>query len=88
VPYRRVKIVDLVAQSSLDGLVEASPDVERDVDLVKDLPDSARAGTRLGEVVVKVDGKKVGEIRLLAMKGYEKASLGQRVWYTVEGIFE
>jgi hypothetical protein len=45
VPYRREKIVDLVAQSSLDGLVEASPDVERDVDLVKDLPNSARAGT-------------------------------------------
>ena len=80
--------MDLVAEESVDGLVDASPDVERDVDLVDDLPDSARAGTRLGEVVVKVDGKKVGESRLLAKKGYEKASLGQRVWYTVEGIFE
>ena len=72
----------------MDGLLDASPDVERDVDLVEDLPGSARARTRLGEVVVKVDGKKVGETRLLAEKGYEKASLGQRVWYTVEGIFE
>ena len=72
----------------MDGLVDASPDVVRDVDLVEDLPDSVRAGTRLGEVVVKVDGKKVGESRLLAKKGYEKASLGQWVWYTVEGIFE
>jgi D-alanyl-D-alanine carboxypeptidase (penicillin-binding protein 5/6) len=77
--------VDLVAQSCLDGLVDASPNVERDVE---DLADSARAGTRLGEVVVKVDGKKIGETRFLAEKGYEKASLGQRVWYTVEGIFE
>ncbi len=51
------------------------------------LLDSVRAGTRLGEVVVKVDGKKVGGIRLLAQKGYEKASIGQRVWYTVEGIY-
>jgi hypothetical protein len=76
-----------VTQSSVDGLVDASSDVERNVDLVEDLPDSARVGTRLGEVV-KVDGKKSGETRLLAEKGYEKASLGQRVWYTVEGIFE
>jgi len=76
-----------VTQSSVDGLVDASSDVERNVDLVEDLPDSARVGTRLGEVV-KVDGKKFGETRLLAEKGYQKASLGQRVWYTVEGIFE
>jgi len=76
-----------VTQSSVDGLVDASSDVECNVDLVEDLPDSARVGTRLGEVV-KVDGKKLGETRLLAEKGYEKASLGQRVWYTVEGIFE
>jgi serine-type D-Ala-D-Ala carboxypeptidase (penicillin-binding protein 5/6) len=72
----------------VDGLVDASPDVEREVDVVEVLPDSARAGTALGEVVLKVDGKKVGETRLVAKKGYEKASLGQRVWYTVEGIFE
>ena len=88
VPYRRGETVDLVARESVDGLVDASPDVERDVDLVDDPPDSATAGTRLGEVVVKVDEKKVGETGLLAKKGYEKASLGQRVWYTVEGIFE
>ena len=52
------------------------------------LPDSVRVGTRLDEVIVKVDGKKVGGTRLLAEKAYEKASLGQRVWYTVGGIFE
>jgi hypothetical protein len=44
----------------VDGLLDASPDVERDVDLVEDLPGSARARTRLGEVVVKVDRKKIG----------------------------
>ena len=88
VPYRREETVDLVARGSVDGLVDASPDVEREVEVVEVLPDSARAGTALGEVVVKVDGKKVGETRLVAKKGYEKASLGQRVWYTVEGIFD
>ena len=70
----------------MDGLVDASPDVVRDVDLAEDLPDCVRAGTRLGEVVVKVDGKKVGET-FSQEKGCEKVSLGQRVWYTVEGIF-
>ena len=77
-----------MAQSSVDGLVDTSPNVERDVDLVEDLPESAGAGTRLGEVVAKVDGKKIGETQLLAQKGYENVSLGQRVWYIVEGIFE
>jgi serine-type D-Ala-D-Ala carboxypeptidase (penicillin-binding protein 5/6) len=88
VPYRRDETVELVAEGSVDGLVGASPEVEREVDLVEDLPDAAKAGTRLGEVVVKVDGKKVGETSLVAKKGYEEASLGQRVWYTVGGIFE
>ena len=46
-----------------------------------------QAGTRLGKVVVKVDGKKIGETQLVAKKGYEETSLGQRVWYTVGGIF-
>jgi len=87
-PYRREQSMDLVAQESVDGLVGANPDVERDVELVKDLPPSARAGTRLGEVVVEVDGEKIGKTRLVAKKGYEEASLGQRVWYTVEGIFQ
>jgi len=88
VPYRRDRIVDLVAQGNVDGLVDAKPDIEREVELAEDLPDSARAGTRLGEVVVKVNGKKVGETDLVAKKGYQKASLGQRVWYTVGGIFD
>jgi hypothetical protein len=77
-----------VAKGSVAGVVDASPEVERDVNLVEDLPDEARAGTRLGRVVVKVDGNEVGETALVAKKGYQKASFGQRVWYTVEGIFE
>jgi D-alanyl-D-alanine carboxypeptidase len=86
-PYRRDETIDLVAEGSVAGLVDASPDVEREVDLTRDLPDSAGAGTRLGRVVLKVDGRKVGETPLVAREGYEEASLGQRVWYTVGGIF-
>jgi hypothetical protein len=35
-----------------------------------------------------VDGEKIGESALVAKRGYEKPSLGQRLWYTVGGIFE
>jgi serine-type D-Ala-D-Ala carboxypeptidase (penicillin-binding protein 5/6) len=87
-PNRRDETVNLVAKGGVAGLVDASPDVERDVELVEDLPDFARAGTRLGRVVVRIDGRRVGKTPLVAQEGYEEASLGQRVWYTVEGILE
>ena len=91
VPYRRGESVDLVARGSVEGLVGARPGassrVEREVRLVEEMPDAARAGTRLGEVVVRVDGERVGETALVAEEGYEEASLGERVWYTVGGIF-
>jgi len=38
-------------------------------------------------VIARVDGEKSGESPLIAMTGYGEASLGDRVWYTVEGIF-
>jgi D-alanyl-D-alanine carboxypeptidase (penicillin-binding protein 5/6) len=87
VPYRREETVELVAKESVDGLVDGSAEVEREAEVMKDLPGSARPGTRLGEVVVKVDGERVGESPLVARKGYDEASLWERVWYTVGGIF-
>ena len=63
--------------------------MERAVELVDHPPLSARVGTRLGRVVVnKVDGREVWQTPLVARRGYEKPSLGQRLWYTVGGIFE
>jgi serine-type D-Ala-D-Ala carboxypeptidase (penicillin-binding protein 5/6) len=87
-PYQRNEVVDLVAEDDVAGLVDARPDVEREVEFVDHPPLSARAGTALGRVVVRVDGKKIGETALVAKRGYEKPSLGQRLWYTVGGIFE
>jgi serine-type D-Ala-D-Ala carboxypeptidase (penicillin-binding protein 5/6) len=87
-PYQRNEVVDLVARGDVAGLVDASPEVEREVDLADHPPLSARAGTVLGRVVVRVDGEKIGESALVAKRGYEKPSLGQRLWYTVGGIFE
>ena len=87
-PYQRNEVVDLVARGDVAGLVDAHPDVEREVELADHPPLAARAGTTLGRVVVRVDGEKVGETELVARRGYEKPSLGQRLWYTVGGIFE
>jgi D-alanyl-D-alanine carboxypeptidase (penicillin-binding protein 5/6) len=87
-PYQRDEVVDLVAGGDVAGLVDAHPDVEREVELVDHPPLAARAGTTLGRVVVMVDGEKIGESALVAKRGYEKPSLGQRLWYTVGGIFE
>ncbi len=87
VPYRRGEKIDLAAAGGVEGLVDASPKVEREVSVVKDPPATARPGTELGEVVVRVDGEKVGESPLVARRGYEEASLWERVWYTVEGVF-
>ncbi|MEJ7842004.1 MAG: D-alanyl-D-alanine carboxypeptidase family protein [Rubrobacter sp.] len=87
VPYRRGEKIHLAAAGGVEGLVDASPKVEREVSVVKDPPATARPGTELGEVVVRVDGEKVGESPLVARRGYEEASLWERVWYTVEGVF-
>ena len=87
-PYQRDEVVDLVAEGDVAGLVDARPDVEREVVFVDHPPLSARAGTTLGRIVVRVDGEKIGETALVAKRGYEKPSLGQRLWYTVGGILE
>jgi D-alanyl-D-alanine carboxypeptidase (penicillin-binding protein 5/6) len=88
VPYRRGKTVDLVAKESVEGLVDANSKVQREVRLMKEPPGSARPGTKLGEVVVKVDGERVGESALVASRGYDEASFGERVWYTVDGLLQ
>ncbi|HEX2729354.1 MAG TPA: D-alanyl-D-alanine carboxypeptidase family protein [Rubrobacteraceae bacterium] len=88
VPYRRGEKVPLVAKEDIEGLVYDGSDVEREPKVMRELPDSARRGTKLGEIEVRVDGERVGEAALVARKGYEEASIWQRLWYTVEGIFE
>jgi D-alanyl-D-alanine carboxypeptidase (penicillin-binding protein 5/6) len=87
VPYRRGETIELVAKESVDALVDGNSDVERESRVMEELPGSARPGTKLGEVVVRVDGERVGESPLVASRGYDDASLWERVWYTVGGIF-
>jgi hypothetical protein len=88
VPYRRGKTIELVAKESVDGLVDANSEVQREVRLMKEQPGSARPGTKLGEVVVEVDGERVGESALVANRGYDEASFGERVWFTVSKLWK
>ena len=67
--------------------MDAGSRVEREVRLMEEPPGSARPGTRLGEVVVKVDGERVGESTLVASEGYDEASFGERVWYTASSLW-
>jgi D-alanyl-D-alanine carboxypeptidase (penicillin-binding protein 5/6) len=87
VPYRRGEKVGLVAKDSVEGLVDGSPEVEREARVFEELPASARPGTPLGEIVVEVDGERVGATPLVASRGYEEASLLQRAWYTASKPF-
>lgn len=87
VPYRREETVPLVAEESVAGLVDSNSRVERRVRVVEELPGSARRGARLGEVVVEVDGERVGESALVAAAGYERASIGERLWYTASDVW-
>ncbi len=88
VPYRRGEKVDLIAKNNVPGLVKDDPSVERQILLVDEMPDEIRSGDRLGRVVARADGERVGETALVARRGYEEASVGEKVWYTVEGVFE
>ena len=81
VPYRRGESIGLVAKESVEGLVGADPEVERVTRVFDNQPASAKKGTMLGEIVVLVDGERVGETALVADRGYDKASLWERVWY-------
>jgi D-alanyl-D-alanine carboxypeptidase len=86
-PYRRDEEVGLVAEESVEGLVWEDAEVRREVDVVEELPPSAKKGRRLGMVTVSVGGEVVGESPLLARTGYDRASVWERVWYTVGGVF-
>jgi hypothetical protein len=67
-----------VAKESVEGLVDGDPEVGREVRVLEDLPDSAKPGTTLGEIVVSVDGERVGETPLVASKGTTRPRCGSR----------
>ena len=86
VPFRRDETVELAAAENVEGLVAPGAQVERRV-TTGEPPPSARAGERLGEVEVFVEGLSVGQSPLLATRGYEEASFLQKTWFRIRGLF-
>jgi D-alanyl-D-alanine carboxypeptidase (penicillin-binding protein 5/6) len=83
-PFRREESVGLVAAKDVPGPAGPGLEVERRV-TAKEAPPAARAGQELGTVEVLVDGKSVGTSPLITKRGYEEASLWQKIRYWTSG---
>jgi serine-type D-Ala-D-Ala carboxypeptidase (penicillin-binding protein 5/6) len=84
-PYRRGETVKLVAAKDVIALAGPGLKVERRT-TNEEAPPSAEAGHKLGTVTVSVDGRNVGSSPLVVQKGYEEASLWQKVTYWAGGL--
>ncbi len=84
-PYRRGETVNLVADRDVSALAGPGLEVERRT-TNKEAPPSAETGTKLGTVAVSVEGRSVGSSPLVVQKGYEAASLWQKVTYWAGGL--
>lgn len=87
-PYRRDEEVPLVASKGIAALVDSDSRVKTSTSVMEDLPPSARRGDRLGEVVLRVDGERVGRVALVADAAYEEAPVWQRAWYSVSELWK
>jgi D-alanyl-D-alanine carboxypeptidase (penicillin-binding protein 5/6) len=83
-PFRREESVGLVAAKDVPGPAGPGLEVERRV-TAKEAPPAARTGQELGTVEVLVDGKSVGTSPLITKRGYEEASLWQKIRYWTSG---
>ena len=86
-PYRREESVGLVAAKAVPGLVGPGLEVERRT-TTDEPPPEARAGEELGTIEVLLDGKSVGSAPLVTEKGYEEASLWQKIRYWTSGAVQ
>jgi D-alanyl-D-alanine carboxypeptidase (penicillin-binding protein 5/6) len=84
-PYRRGETVKLVAAKNISALAGPGLEVVRNP-TSQEAPPSAEAGRKLGTVEVSVDGRSVGSSPLVAQKGYDEASLWQKVTYWAGGL--
>src|SRR5215207_6040622 len=84
-PYRRGETVKLVAAKDISALAGPSLEVVRNP-TTQEAPPSAEAGRKLGTVTVSVDGRSAGSSPLVVQKGYEAASLWQKVTYWAGGL--
>ncbi len=84
-PYRRGESVKLVAEKNVTALAGPGLKVERHP-THEEAPPSADKGRKLGTVTVSVEGRKVGSSPLVVQKGYDAASLWQKVTYWAGGL--
>jgi D-alanyl-D-alanine carboxypeptidase (penicillin-binding protein 5/6) len=84
-PYRRGEMVKLVAAKDVSALAGPGLKVERRT-TKEEAPPSAETGSKLGTVTVSVEGRNVGSSPLVVQKGYEEASLWQKVTYLAGGL--
>jgi D-alanyl-D-alanine carboxypeptidase (penicillin-binding protein 5/6) len=84
-PYRRDESVKLVAARDVSALAGPGLKIERQA-THEEAPPSAKTGRELGTVEVSVEDRSVGASPLVVEKGYEAASLWQRVTYWAGGL--
>jgi serine-type D-Ala-D-Ala carboxypeptidase (penicillin-binding protein 5/6) len=84
-PYRRDETVKLVAAKNVTALAGPGLEVERQA-THKEAPPSAKKGQKLGTVEVSVEGRDAGSSPLVFQKGYEAASLWQKITYWAGGL--
>jgi D-alanyl-D-alanine carboxypeptidase (penicillin-binding protein 5/6) len=84
-PYRRDESVKLVAARDVSALAGPGLKVKRQT-THKETPPSAKTGSRLGTVKVSIEGQSAGSSPLVVEKGYDSASLWQRVTYWAGGL--
>jgi serine-type D-Ala-D-Ala carboxypeptidase (penicillin-binding protein 5/6) len=84
-PYRRGETVKLVAAKDVTALAGPGLEVVRSK-TTQEAPPSAEAGRKVGIVEVSVDGRSVGSSPLVVQKGYERASIWQKVTYWSGGL--
>jgi serine-type D-Ala-D-Ala carboxypeptidase (penicillin-binding protein 5/6) len=84
-PYRRDETAKLVAAKNVTALAGPGIEVARQA-THKEAPPSAKKGQKLGTVEVSVEGRDVGSSPLVVQKGYEAASLWQKITYWAGGL--
>jgi serine-type D-Ala-D-Ala carboxypeptidase (penicillin-binding protein 5/6) len=84
-PFRREESVGLVAERDVLGPAGPGLEVERRV-TAREAPPAAKAGQELGTIEILVSGESVGTSPLVTKRGYEEASLWQKVRYWSSGL--
>ena len=83
-PFRREESVGLAAAEDVQGITGPGLEAERRT-TAQEPPPEARAGEQFGTIEVLVDGQSVGSAPLVTRRGYEEASLWQKIKYRTSG---